>query len=912
MSDHDGEGEAQQQQQFQSLVQRRRSELTQRFSMVATSSNRPAVVLDDGIVTDRTNELKRRFSMKDAVTHVVHTNRLAQDYFWRVKSNNNDTMPPELTVMSEHTKTPVRAPFHTSSRLSISEHGSSRSSVSGKQEQPGAPQQMMISKDKDKENDKLFQGLDRYMALMSPKEGEQLQQVMKPPPQLSFTDTYIALGGGTDCRTTGRGSIFVMADPKLAKTRVIQRRLGKAAQIIQRFFGYAKHIMKFHAQELDYWRQALADAKRRHKAELKDVRIYIELEKNRIAVEIEQELGQIQDVLREKQQTIVECRQELKAVKVERQDMYDKMRKLTLENMQCNEQMEDPVVAHQRKVLEEHVGFLKFRNVTYKAMFDECLVVNVEYDHRLKMATTQARLEATIKDITRKCVDEILKRMTAGCDDDNLVNKIQKKRDKLAQKIAERAAQEAEEAAQMQREQAAKDKLRGEILQLELLQREEAEKEKTKAEATRQSHAARKKKSFNLATDRPPFIVDSEDEKEDADKLARYQAESAARVAALLASKNLVKVESRNETPENGISASLAWADGGSFRNGDDNKVDSGTDESPRSAEDELNLNLNDESMQDRSERRRERKSMKDRSARRSERKSMKDTSMTDESMKDRSERRRERKSMKDTSMHDESMKERSERRRERKSMKETSMNDERTRLNENMKDESIRFTESTTKLDAIGKDAAKKKKNRSASLLGSSLHSANSDSSNNVSLSFLSLLESDSAHVDKKMEGRNSSVKSPKKKSTRRATLKPDHLGESTALLSLIQGDVVPPKKKMDASLDDSSAWSRVLGEPESVEKKGKKSQRTTTSDFDPTASMAFFSLVDCAVEASRNRRGDVISAPADVQTKKPVKLAMNSNWNMVKSQKASLAAMAKMGASSPLLDLISGSVHG
>jgi len=101
------------------------------------------------------------------------------------------------------------------------------------------------------------------------------------------------LGASSRRRQTGRGSIFIIADEKFGQTKVVQKRLEKAALKIQAFLRRSLLVLRHFNAEKDYLLDEIRDTESRRVEELAAVPAFIEEEKEQIRMELEQEYNPI-------------------------------------------------------------------------------------------------------------------------------------------------------------------------------------------------------------------------------------------------------------------------------------------------------------------------------------------------------------------------------------------------------------------------------------------------------------------------------------------------------------------------------------------------------------------------------------------------------------------------------------------
>lgn len=200
-----------------------------------------------------------------------------------------------------------------------------------------------------------------YSEGTKPNQQKFLSKIPRKP---SFSSSFGKIGQSSNSTRAGssignaRGSLLVLDDARLARTKVIQVRLDKSAHKIQRFFRYSLAILKAHREEVVYWQEEKADVHRRHQEELEDVSKYLEMEKQQAGIQLENELNNgVEAQMEEIAKEVGQVRQEIRETKDELESMIDSIRKLTLQNHQMSKT--DPVQADKLKDLQDKVTVLE-------------------------------------------------------------------------------------------------------------------------------------------------------------------------------------------------------------------------------------------------------------------------------------------------------------------------------------------------------------------------------------------------------------------------------------------------------------------------------------------------------------------------------------------------------------------------
>jgi len=225
------------------------------------------------------------------------------------------------------------------------------------------------------------------------------EPLIKPaplPPKPTFNSTYREAGGsGKDCRETRKGCLFVMDDDKLAGTKVIQYRLNKAAGTLQRFFRYVKFMLAKWVKRVQYLEEEKERIENQRKDELSDIQIYIEVEKQKLAMEfakaaMEEEENLTKEVI-EQQETIEKLNKELNSEKI----MYERQLNEKLKESIRKEQHENEMLSMIDPLQEDKTKDLK-RTITYLTRnIEQC----IDYGKRFKSSKEQFEWRITSLDV---------------------------------------------------------------------------------------------------------------------------------------------------------------------------------------------------------------------------------------------------------------------------------------------------------------------------------------------------------------------------------------------------------------------------------------------------------------------------------------------------------------------------------
>jgi len=141
------------------------------------------------------------------------------------------------------------------------------------------------------------------------RQTENQQANSSIPRTNSFNATFGLVGRSTRRQSlnTGRGSLLILDDDRLARTKVVQKRLEKAATTIQAFYRYIAVILRNHRDEINSVKDEKRDIEHRRVEELANIARYVEEEKQKLQAVFEQEM--------DNDAPVNQSRQEIEAVK---------------------------------------------------------------------------------------------------------------------------------------------------------------------------------------------------------------------------------------------------------------------------------------------------------------------------------------------------------------------------------------------------------------------------------------------------------------------------------------------------------------------------------------------------------------------------------------------------------------------
>eukprot|EP00797_Seminavis_robusta_P024740 Sro41_g025360.2 (735) ;mRNA; f:144524-146728 len=246
---------------------------------------------------------------------------------------------------------------------------------------------------------------------MTEKKEKEIQELLH---EASFNTTFLKVQGssGKDYRQTGRGCLFVVADDRLGKTKVIQSKLNKAAKKIQRFFRYSMAILVLHGDELQYWRQCIDDCERRRQEELIQLQHMVEIQKHQFQVELERETShKLEKDLEETQDVLTQHQREWTLEKEEHETLRADISKITHENLLLKAQVNDPVQADKKKDLEEKIQVVEFQKQRFGEAFDQLKGLCLELKDKIRVSNEKASTEQYQKSALRQCIYRIIQRL---------------------------------------------------------------------------------------------------------------------------------------------------------------------------------------------------------------------------------------------------------------------------------------------------------------------------------------------------------------------------------------------------------------------------------------------------------------------------------------------------------------------
>lgn len=274
----------------------------------------------------------------------------------------------------------------------------------------------------------------------------------------------------TGRKHTGRGSIFVIADPKFAQTKVVQRRLEKAATKLQLFFRRCLLILRHYSDEREYLQSEFKDIESRRLEELADVKRFIEEEKEQVRLELEQEWNANKLSPEEWEsfnKEMEDTKEEIASIKIKNEQLKKDCKELQHENNQlsivevwrrkCIRSKEMQV----QKLEQDNTELSSVSN-TYEKAIDKakCKLDEIAESRKVKRAHRK-RIEKTITKVVK-----LLESSQQAEENTKLVEKVHKlkiKGEKKLKKLKAKTAQslsanieEKEEGQQLQRKEKCK------------------------------------------------------------------------------------------------------------------------------------------------------------------------------------------------------------------------------------------------------------------------------------------------------------------------------------------------------------------------------------------------------------------------------------------------------------------------
>jgi hypothetical protein len=252
---------------------------------------------------------------------------------------------------------------------------------------------------------------------------------------------------------TARGSLFVLADDKLARTKVVQSRLEKAAIVMQRFFRRCLVMLRQYSEERIYYIEEKKDIEHRRREELEDIQKWIKEECEEFKMELEQEY---QDKMTPEeweayQQDAAKKRQEIAALKEQNERLKQDCKDIKRENAQLA--IVDPAKEQERVNLENQIKSLEQENEEWKAaaesfrkaVDDTQAKIDIMIENRKTKRAARKKMVATIAKIAA-LVEE--KQATADPKLVKKVNKLKDKREKKINKLMAKTVMEQEQRKQ--------------------------------------------------------------------------------------------------------------------------------------------------------------------------------------------------------------------------------------------------------------------------------------------------------------------------------------------------------------------------------------------------------------------------------------------------------------------------------